>query len=56
VDGVTNYRNQHTGDITGELVLRGHLKSGTWAGEEHADGTWTIFDEDGDRQVLAPVD
>lgn len=56
MDPVTNYRNRNTGDITGGLVLRGHLKSGTWDGEEHADGTWTIIDADGDRQVLVPIE
>lgn len=53
---MTNYRNRTTGDITGEMILRGHVKSGAWDGEEQADGSWIIVDADGDRQVLEPID
>lgn len=56
IDTMTNYRNRDTGKITGELILRSHVKSGTWEGEEQANGTWVIIDGDDERQVLEPID
>lgn len=53
---MTNYRNQDTGTITGELILRSHVKSGAWEGEEQADGSWIIVDGDDETQVLEPVE
>lgn len=53
---MTNYCNRDTGQITGELVLRSHLKSGAWEGDEQTDGSWIIVDEDDERQVLEPVE
>lgn len=53
---MTNYRNRDTGKVTGELILRSHVKSGTWDGEERTDGTWIIIDGDDEKQVLEPIE